>query len=92
MWVSDYSRIETEEGERLSILAGVVDEKLSRQLVAVNNALTGIRDDLAEMEVQKDGHAIIIRRLLLLSEALPGVQGMMVFNSEGTIVEANMPS
>ena len=85
---ANYGEIEAMEGDRLQVQARVIAENLERQLVGVNNALVGVRDDL----LQWNGNTISVapsRRLKVLSDAMPGVRTLFIANADGTILDSN---
>ncbi len=86
---SGHSLIEDRERERLQNQARLIDQNLERQLAAVNNALVSIRGDLPFLNAPSDGGTQLNHRLQAMSDAMPGVRTLAVFNSEGTIVASN---
>lgn len=82
------NQVESRERNRLQTQARVIDENLGRQLEGANNALAGVRNDFAVSDRKNMGQAVS-RRLKALSDAIPGVRTMLVFDAEGTVLAAN---
>ncbi|MEO6856786.1 MAG: PAS domain-containing protein, partial [Rhodoferax sp.] len=76
------------ERNQLQNQARVVEENLERQLLGANNALTGVRYDLFYGDGDTNA-ANLQRRLQVLTDAMPGVRGMVVLNQDGLSVGAN---
>jgi len=70
----EHNHIDGLEQDRLATQAKVVDVNLERQLVALNLALVGIRNDLPFWKVQKNGKNMANLRLQAMSDAMPGVR------------------
>ncbi len=83
------SLIETQERERLSNLAKVIDSNLGHQLDATNLALVGTRDDLPYWKTKEDGKSRTNERLRALSDAMPGVRTINILNAAGITVASN---
>ena len=83
---AEYKSVDLNERERLATQARVVDENLSRQLVATNLALNAIRSDLPYLNAQKDGKAQLDRRLQAMREAMPGMRAITLFDAAGTLL------
>ena len=76
-------QIEARERDRLQAQAQIIDQNLGRQLDGVNHALTGVRDDLPQWDSRNIGRAAS-NRLKALSDAMPGVRAMGLFDANGT--------
>jgi len=85
----EYSRIDALERERLMTQAKVVDGNLERQLVALNQALMSIRNDLPYWKAQKEGRALVSRNLQAMRNAMPGVRTIVITDAGGTISASN---
>ena len=85
---AERNRVESRERNRLQTQARVIDENLGRQLEGANNALVGVRNDFPVSDRKNMGQAVS-RRLKALSDAIPGVRTMLVFDAEGTVLAAN---
>ena len=81
-------RIQMHERDRLQVQAQVIDENLGRQLQSVSNALAGVRVDFPMPEIANTWPAAS-RRLKALSEAMPGVRAMGIFDADGTTVASS---
>lgn len=68
--------------------ARVIEENLVRQLQGANSALAGVRYDLFYGDGDANA-AHLQRRLQVLTDAMPGVRGMVVLNKDGLSVGAN---
>ena len=82
------SLVEARESDRLQVQARVIDENLIRQLEGVNNALTGIRNELEHSELV-GAEVAASSRLKLLSDAMPGVRSMVILDDRGLIVASS---
>jgi diguanylate cyclase (GGDEF)-like protein/PAS domain S-box-containing protein len=80
--------VEARESDRLQVQARVIDENLIRQLDGVNNALTGIRDEVEHSQLVA-AEAATAARLKLLSDAMPGVRTMVIVDTGGVIVASS---
>ncbi len=73
------------EGSRLRSQASAIDKNIGQQLVAMNAALEGVRNDMAALSAQR----AVALRLKALSAVMPGVRTMLVMDSSGVILAAN---
>lgn len=89
--VRERNRIDALERERLTTQAKVVDKNLEHQLVALNQALIGIRNELPYWRAHKQERELTNRRLWAMCEAMPGVRTMIITDSEGTVYASNRP-
>lgn len=80
-----YSTADVLERERLTAQARVIDQNLTRQLVAMNLALESIRADLPYLNTQTDAQRLITRRLQAMREAMPGTRAITIFDTQGTL-------
>jgi diguanylate cyclase (GGDEF)-like protein/PAS domain S-box-containing protein len=78
-----------EERDRLAVQAHVIEDNLMRQLEGVGNALSGMRYDLITGDTQNAPGLPL--RLRTLSEAMPGVRGLMVVDAAGRAVQSSRP-
>ena len=76
------------ESDRLAAQARVVEENLTRQLVGASAALAGVRYDI-ESGDRDVSHDFAPLRLKTLSDAMPGIRAMLVFNASGIVVDAD---
>ena len=84
----EYRRVDAVERDRLQAQARVVDENLGRQLRGASNALAGVRDEFPP-PVNKSIAKAASRYLKTLSDSMPGVRTMLVFDAEGTVLAAS---
>lgn len=80
---TEHDTIEVWESERLAHTAKVIEDNLVYQLVATNLALDAIRNDLPALKAR--GKAVLNRRLKAMSDAMPGVRTLVIFDAEGTL-------
>ena len=81
----DRQEIDTLERDRLQVQARVVAENLGRQLEGVNNALAGVRDNLASWDRSRLAE-LASPRLAALNDAMPGVRSLHILDAEGRVV------
>ena len=86
---ADYRRIGSEETARLENLAKVIDQNLSRQLVAVDEAIDFMRDDVSTPNADKSRRAQINRRMQTTRAAIPGVRTMIFAGPDGVAIASN---
>ncbi|MDO8449017.1 MAG: diguanylate cyclase [Rhodoferax sp.] len=85
----EHERIETVERERLTNQSKVIEDNLSRQLVAINLALESVMAELPYWAGQPDGHERAIRRLKSMEVSMPSVRTFLVVDAKGTVTLAN---
>ena len=86
----EYESTLARERETLLTHARVIDENLSQQLLGANAALANVVRDVAAMVAQ--GQEVQMNdRLQALSDAMPGVRTMLVFNASGTTIASSRP-
>ena len=81
-------QIETHEHEQLQVQAQVIDDNLARQLQGASNALAGVRNDFPLSDI-RNTWPTASRRLKALSDAMPGVRAMGIFDAKGTTVASS---
>ena len=86
---SERARIDAEERSRLRTQVDVLEQNLGRQLLATSHALDSTRNDLPFLTKQKDGKALVNRRLQAMSDAMPGVRTLLLLDAEGTGLASN---
>ena len=84
--VYERSRISQEQHQRLSTKAKVIDENINRQLEGVANALASVAQDFDELN---GSPRWMERRLIALTDAMPGVRTLNVLDNTGHIVASN---
>jgi len=85
----EHNRIDALEQDRLATQAKVVALNLEQQLVALNRALVGIRNDLPYWKAQKNDKTMANLRLQAMSDAMPGVRTLHITDTEGTVFASN---
>jgi diguanylate cyclase (GGDEF)-like protein/PAS domain S-box-containing protein len=84
----DRASIASDEANRIRLLSGGVEENLTRQLAALDNALAAIRTDLERLGLGTDSVASS-SRLRMLGDAMPGVHTIVITDADATIVAAS---
>ncbi|MDO8261933.1 MAG: diguanylate cyclase [Gallionella sp.] len=85
----EHERIEAVERERLATQSKVIEDNLSRQLVAINLALESVIADLPYWAVQPNGRERAIRRLKSMEVSMPSVRTFLVLDVKGIVTLAN---
>ncbi len=85
---NEHGNIEKREQDRLTTQAKVIDENLESQLVGVNRALEGIIKDLPNWQGANRLEQIN-RRLTALTDAVPGINVMLIIDAEGNCIASN---
>lgn len=88
---SGRTRMEASERERLLTQSKVVEENLSRQVVAINLAIESITRDLPYWANQPDGQERAIKRLKGMEESMPSVRTFLVLDAQGDVTLSNRP-
>ena len=81
----DHERIEAVERERLNTQSKVIQDNLSRQLVAINLVLESIMADLPRRAGQPDAQERGVRRLKSMVVSMPSVRTFEVLDAKGII-------
>ncbi|MCE1224848.1 MAG: diguanylate cyclase [Geobacteraceae bacterium] len=88
--VSMRQRLISQEHQRLTVQARVIDKNIERQLEVTSLALEGVIEDLPTLySSQNPTHAN--KRLSILADAMPGIHTLFVTDATGTILAANRP-
>lgn len=85
----EHTRVTTLERERLTKQSKVVDENLSRQLIAINLALESIITELPYWATQADGRALAIHRLGSMQKSMPAVHKFLVLDAQGNVTASS---
>ena len=85
----EHQRIEAVERERLTTQSKVIEDNLSRQLVAINLALESLMADMAYWAAQPDGREQALRRLKSMEVSMPSVRTFLVQDAKGTVTLSN---
>jgi diguanylate cyclase (GGDEF)-like protein/PAS domain S-box-containing protein len=88
----DYRRTERDELARLAQQASIVEHNLVPQLVAANQALLSIIEDMSRWRREKDFGKRIGRRLEVLNNIVPGVRTLVVVDARGEIIASSNTS
>ncbi|NMM19059.1 MAG: diguanylate cyclase [Rhodoferax sp.] len=85
----EHARIESVERERLATQSKVIEDNLSRQLVAMNLTLESVTAELPYWAAQPDGHDRAIRWLKSMEASMPSVRTFLVLDARGTVTLSN---
>ena len=85
----EHERIEAVERERLTTQSKVIEDNLSRQLVAINLALESVIAELPYWAAQPDGKARAMRRLKSMEVSMPSVRTFVVLDAKGIVTLSN---
>lgn len=85
----EHERIETVERERLATQSKVIEDNLSRQLVAINLALESVIAELPFWAGQPDGRERAIRQLKSMEASMPSVRTFLVLDAKGSVTLSN---
>jgi diguanylate cyclase (GGDEF)-like protein/PAS domain S-box-containing protein len=85
----EHERIAALERERLTTQSKVIEDNLTRQLVAINLALESVIAELPYWAAQPDGHERAIRRLNSMEVSMPSVRTFMVLDAKGNVTLSN---
>lgn len=85
-----YLLIETQQRERLTSQAELIEKNLVPQLFSAKRALDGILGDLPTQRAQRNGIDQANQRLKLISETLVGITVVLVANTDGKIVASSL--
>ena len=85
----EHERIETVERERLATQSKVIEDNLSRQLVAINLALESVIAELPFWAGQPDGRERAIRQLKSMEASMPSVRTFLVLDAKGIVTLSN---
>ena len=86
---SEHVAIDATERLRLQSYGKIVVDNLSHQLRSTSNMLNSIRGDLPFLGAQKEGGALVNRRLKSMSEVMQGVRTLVVLDATGTVSASN---
>lgn len=86
----EYGRTEARESNRLATQAKVIAENMALQLNSINLALLDIRDEFSH---QYQTSELEKAKLIIgtITNAMPGVRTVSIFNTEGTVISSNRP-
>ena len=81
----EHTRIEAVERERLTTQSKVIEDNLTRQLVAINLALKSVIAELPNWAAESDGRDRAIRRLKSMAISMPSVLTFLVVDAKGVV-------
>ena len=81
--------VDSNEREQLAAHAGAIAQNLAQQLRTTSRALDSIRGDLPFLMAQREGKALLKRRLQATIDAMPGVRTLMILDAQGTVRHGN---
>lgn len=81
----EHERIESVERERLTTQSKVIEDNLSRQLVAINLALESVIAELPFWAGRPSGRERTLHRLKSMAASMPSVLTFLVLDAKGTI-------
>ena len=87
--IEEKARVTTLERVRLTQQSKVIDENLSRQLIAINLTLESLITELPYWATQADGGERFTRRLVSMEASMPAVRTFIVLNAQGTTTASN---
>lgn len=87
--INERERLETSERERLITQSKVIEQNLSRQLVAIDLAIVSIVGNLPYWASLPDGQQQAVRQLKSLEESMPSVRTFLVLNAQGDVILSN---
>ncbi|WFR76962.1 response regulator [Janthinobacterium rivuli] len=89
--LSEVSRHDAAERERLSVLTALLAKNIEVDLAATNLVLDGVIRDYLGAGAAPDAGQALPRRLAALVDAMPGVRTMLVIDANGKPVATNIP-
>ncbi|MCA1859267.1 response regulator [Janthinobacterium sp. HSC-3S05] len=89
--LSEVSRHDAAERERLSVLTALLAKNIEVDLAATNLVLDGVIRDYLGAGAAPDAGLALPRRLAALVDAMPGVRTMLVIDANGKPVATNIP-
>lgn len=85
----DQRQLETAEGERLKLLAGLVAARIETDLDAIHRALSDVIADHIAAPAGPSAQTELLRRLRALVNAMPGVRSLAVLDGAGRVIAAD---
>jgi PAS domain S-box-containing protein len=86
---AEYKAVDTGERERLAAQSRVMNENLAQQLLSTSRLLDSIRSELPFLRAQRDGNALVDRRLQASAKITPGLRALFIFDATGFTVNCN---
>ena len=81
----EHDRIESVARERLTAESKVIEDNLSRQLVAINLALEAVLTELPYWAGRPDGQKAATRSLKSMAASMPSVRTFLLLDAKGTV-------
>ncbi len=85
------TRMQATERDRLTVLTRVIASDIEENLAAANRALEGVINDFLGPSGPGSSSVEVSRRLAGLSDAMLGIRGIVVLNTQGLVTDANRP-
>ncbi|NUZ05527.1 diguanylate cyclase domain-containing protein [Piscinibacter koreensis] len=83
--------IERREGDRLQVQARVVADNMRQQIDGIDEALLGVREHLEQGGELKDSPLMLVRHVVAVTDALPGLRTLLVIDRDGVVTAASRP-
>ena len=87
---AEYRELQSEQHDLLEVQAAAVESNLSQLLLGLGAGLRGVRADLPQWSAAEAAPAASLR-LKALSDAIPGVQSMLLLAADGRVLAASRP-
>ena len=87
--VQDYRRLETQEREKLTIQAKIVEKNLVPQLLLANHVIESILKDLPSWREKKDGYRYGNHQLQVINDTLIGIRPILVIQADGKVLASS---
>ena len=88
---SRYTRIQELQRERANSATKFIAANLEAELVAIDNVLRSVRQDLTEQGWKGAGGKEFNRRLKNFDDAMPSIRSIFVLDAEGTVIASDRP-
>ena len=85
----NHQSIDTQERERLTVHASIVEKNLLPQLLLANRVIDGILKDLPSWQAQNDGFARANHQLQVINDTLIGIRPILVIRADGTVIASS---
>jgi PAS domain S-box-containing protein len=85
----DHWRIDTQERERLTIQADIVEKNVVPQLLLANRVIDQILNDLPAWRAKNDGYKYGNRQLRVINDALIGIRPILVIQADGNVIASS---
>ena len=85
----DHQRIDTQEQERLTIQAEIIEKNVAPQLLLANRVIEDIIKDLPSWRAERDDYKRGNRQLQLINDALIGIRPILVIQADGKVIASS---